>query len=84
MNWVWVGNFDPDSTWIGEDGQLYSPAQALVIPQILDERPLVSVPIKVCRHPEYSFNHSQANWTFDPADAGAWWTCARFGCCNGG
>jgi len=82
LSYVWVGGFNDDTTLV-ENGQEYAIAEALVIPfdTLLTVRG--PVPIKVCKHPEYSFNHSQANWTFDPNDADAWWTCAKLGCCNG-
>jgi hypothetical protein len=80
-SYVWVGDLG-DSSFV-ENGQEYVMARALVIPVNTEFDASGPVDIKVCVHPDYSFNHSQANWRFDPDDADAWWTCAKHGCCNG-
>jgi hypothetical protein len=77
LSYLWVGNFTRDSDTSGTVFTAVFPADSSIraFPD--------TATVRVCVHEDYQFNHSLARWMFDPADAEAWWTCAKHGCCNG-
>ena len=82
-SYVWVAGLRDDPSR-DSSGTLFDTAIAYVIPVDIQYEVKGPFAIRVCRHPEYSWNHSLARWTFDESDAQAWWKCGRNACCSGG
>lgn len=40
------------------------------------------LPMRVCWHPDFGYEHAHGRWLHQPRDARAWWTCVDKGCCN--
>jgi len=77
LSYLWVDSFERTAGWWPDSGR----ARVVIIPD--DQTlPVITRQIVISHHPGYSFNSPQARWTYRPEDAGAWWTCSRFGCCD--